>query len=115
ISLADGQLFHTGEGLRFLPDGKGVIMIATAAGKAPRTYIQMLDGSAPRSFGLEGFRGTAVSPDGKFVVGRKGNTFWMVPFAGDETTQGLALGNGRRVMISCKRNIQIVRWRLNVL
>ena len=47
ISLADGQLFHS-QRLRFLPDGKGVIMVAAETGKAPRTYIQMLDGTAPR-------------------------------------------------------------------
>src|SRR6266852_1213987 len=84
MNLADGQLFHT-ENLRFLPDGKGVIMIAAEAGKAPRSYLQMLDGSAPRTLGPEGFRGIAVSPDGKSVVGRKDNAFWVVPFAGDQT------------------------------
>ncbi len=99
MSLADGQLFHTGDGVRFLPDGKGVIIIATAAGKAPRTYIQMLDGSAPRSFGPEGFRGTAVSPDGKSVVGRKDNAFWMVPFAGDQTPQALPFVHADEVVL----------------
>ena len=37
ITLADSQLFHTSN-LRFLPDGKGLILVATEKGKAPRTY-----------------------------------------------------------------------------
>ena len=88
ITLADSQLFHTAN-LRFLPDGKGLIMVATEKGKAPRTYTLMLDGSAPKPFGPEGFRGTLVSPDGNYVLGRKEGAHWMVPFAGDQTPQPL--------------------------
>lgn len=36
VILGDGQLFHTSN-LHFLPDGKGLIMVATEKGKAPRT------------------------------------------------------------------------------
>jgi eukaryotic-like serine/threonine-protein kinase len=86
ITVADGQLFHT-PNLRFLPDGKGVIMVAAETGKAPRTYVLMLDGTAPRAFGPEGFQGTVVSSDGKYVVGRKDNAFWIIPLAGDQTPQ----------------------------
>jgi serine/threonine protein kinase/Tol biopolymer transport system component len=88
MPLADGQLFHN-TNLRFLPDGKGVIMVAADTGKAPRTYVLMLDGSAPRTFGPEGFLGTVVSPDGKYVVGLKDNAFWLIPFAGNQTPQPL--------------------------
>jgi serine/threonine protein kinase/dipeptidyl aminopeptidase/acylaminoacyl peptidase len=89
ITLADSQLFHTSN-LRFLPDGKGVILVATEKGKAPRTYTLMLDGSAPKPFGPEGFRGTLVSPDGNYVLGRKDGALWMIPFAGDRTPQPLS-------------------------
>ena len=89
ITLADGQLFHTAN-LRFLPDGKGLIMVATEKGKAPRTYTLMLDGSAPKPFGPEGFRGTLVSPDSNYVLGRKDGAYWMVPFVGDQTPQPLS-------------------------
>ena len=83
ITLADGQLFHS-QLLNFLPDGKGVIMAAAEPGKAPRTYIQMLDGSPRRTVGPEDFRGVSVSPDGKFVVGRKDQAWWVVPLSGDQ-------------------------------
>jgi serine/threonine protein kinase len=89
ITLADSQLFHTSN-LRFLPDGKGLILVATEKGKAPRTYTLMLDGSAPKPFGPEGFRGTLVSPDSNYVLGRKDGAPWMVPFVGNQTPQPLS-------------------------
>ena len=89
ITLADSQLFHTSN-LRFLPDGKGLIMVATEKGKTPRTYTLMLDGSAPKPFGPEGFRGTLVSPDSNNVLGRKDGAYWMVPFVGNQTPQPLS-------------------------
>jgi len=89
ISLGDGQLFHTANA-RFLPDGKGLLMIAAEKGKAPRTYLQTLDSSPPKPFGPEGFRGTLISPDGKYVLGRKDGANWILPFAGDQTLQPLS-------------------------
>ena len=89
ISLTDGELFHT-QNLHFLPDGKGVIMVATEKGKAPRTYVLMLDGSAPKPFGPEDFRGTLVSPDGASVIGRRGDAPSMIPFTGDQKPQPLS-------------------------
>jgi serine/threonine protein kinase/Tol biopolymer transport system component len=88
VTLADGRLFHS-QFLRFLPDGKGVIMIAAEPGHAPRTYIQMLDGTPPRAFGPEDFRGTRVSPDGKMVFGRKDQAAWLVPMSGEGNGQPL--------------------------
>jgi serine/threonine protein kinase len=88
MALGDGQMFHS-PNLRFLPDGKGVIMIAAETGKAPRTYVQMLDGSAPRAFGPADFRGVLVSPDGKYVLGHQDRTTSLVAFSGDQTPQPL--------------------------
>jgi serine/threonine protein kinase len=88
MPLADGQLFHSNN-LRFLPDGKGVIMVATETGKAPRTYVLMRDGSAPRAFGPDAFQGTLVSPDGKYVLGKINDAYVVLPFAGDQTPQAL--------------------------
>ena len=90
VTLADGQLFHS-QRMSFLPDGKGVIMVAAEPGKSPRTYIQMLDGTAPKAFGPEDFRGVDVSPDGKSVVGRRRNdrTTWVLPMSGNDPGQPL--------------------------
>jgi hypothetical protein len=91
VSLGDGQLFHS-QRMSFLPDGKGVIMIAAEPGKSPRTYIQMLDGTAPKAFGPEDFRGVDVSPDEKSVMGRRRNdrTTWVIPMSGADPGQPLA-------------------------
>jgi len=91
VSLGDGQLFHS-QRMSFLPDGKGVIMIAAEPGKSPRTYIQMLDGTAPKAFGPEDFRGVDVSPDQKSVMGRRRNdrTTWVIPMSGADPGQPLA-------------------------
>jgi Tol biopolymer transport system component len=88
VTLADSQLFHS-QSLRFLPDSKGVIMIAAEAGKAPRTYIQMRDGGAPKALGPETFRGTEVSPDSNSVLGRKDTTAWVLPMSGPGPGQTL--------------------------
>jgi eukaryotic-like serine/threonine-protein kinase len=88
LTLADGQLFHS-QDMHFLPDGKGIIMVAAEAGKPPRTYIQLLDGTAPKALAPEDFRGTAVSPDGKSVLGRKDRVTWIVSMSGAEPGQAL--------------------------
>jgi len=87
VSLADGQLFHLPGRLSFLPDGKGVIVIAAESGKAPRTYIQMLDGSPRRTVGPEDFRGSLISPDGKYVLGRKDQAWGVASVGGDQTVR----------------------------
>ena len=89
ITLGDGQLFHTAN-LQFLPDGKGLIMVATEKGGAPRTYVLRLDGSPPKPFGPEGFRGTLVSPNRNYVLGRRDEAYWILPFAGEQAPQPLS-------------------------
>ncbi len=90
ITLGDGNLFHTSRA-RFLPDGKGLLTIATEPGGRTRTYLQALDSSPPRAFGPEGFTGTFVSPDGKFVLGRKAGASGVVAFAEPNTFQPLPI------------------------
>jgi eukaryotic-like serine/threonine-protein kinase len=89
VSLGDGQLFHTAN-VHFLPDGNELLLVATEKGGAPRTYLLKRDASSPRPFGPEGFRGTLISPDGKYVIGRKDGSYWMVPFTGDQTPRPLS-------------------------
>jgi eukaryotic-like serine/threonine-protein kinase len=88
LTLGDGQLFHTAV-MHFLPNGNGLLEIASEPGKARRTYTVMLDGSAPKPFGPEGFYGTVISPDGRFVAGRKGDVHGLVAFANDQTLEPL--------------------------
>jgi eukaryotic-like serine/threonine-protein kinase len=97
LTLPDGQLFHSAR-LTFLPDGKGVIMVAAEPGKDPRTYIQMLDGGPPKAVGSEHFRGFLVSPDGKSVLGRQNGSSLIIPMSGNGPGQPLpSVGPNERV------------------
>jgi hypothetical protein len=73
-------------------------MVATEKGKTPRTYTLKLDGSAPKPFGPEGFRGILVSPDGNYVLGRKDAAGWVIPFSGDQTLQALSFVHADEVV-----------------
>jgi eukaryotic-like serine/threonine-protein kinase len=88
MTLGDGALFHS-QFAKFTPDGKGIMMVATAAGGAPRTYFQTLDGAPPKAFGPEDFRGVRVSPDGQNVMGRKSGQPWVLPRSGEGQGQAL--------------------------
>ncbi len=89
VTLGDAQLFHTA-GVHFTPDGNELLLVATEKGGAPRTYLLKRDGSAPKPFGPEGFRGTLISPDGSTVIGRKGDSYWMISFSGEQTLRPLS-------------------------
>jgi dipeptidyl aminopeptidase/acylaminoacyl peptidase len=56
----------------WFPDGKQVVVSASAPGHGPRLYVQSIDGGKPRAISAEGIRaglpGIAVSPDGKWVA-----------------------------------------------
>jgi Tol biopolymer transport system component len=90
VTEQDSQFFHT-QRMHFLPDGKGLLMVAAEPGKAPRTYIMMLDGTAPKPVGPESFRGLRVSPDGKWVLGNKDNATWVIPTSGSDPGKALDL------------------------
>jgi len=97
LTLTDGHLFHSAR-LTFLPDGKGVVMIAAEPGKDPRTYLQMLDGSPPKPVGSEHFRGFLVSPDGKSILGRENGSSLIIPMSGTGSGQPVAsVGPNERV------------------
>ena len=53
----------------FFPDGRRILFAAEEKGKAPRSYIQDLDGGPPKPFAEEGMRATLVSPDGRWIAG----------------------------------------------
>jgi len=59
-----------GEGGGWLPDGKRVVFTGREAGHGMRTYIQEIEGGAPRPVTPEGVTGTTVSPDGKFAIAK---------------------------------------------
>jgi WD40 repeat protein len=56
------------ESASWLPDDKQVVFIGCEPGHGWRTYLQDVDGGAPRSLTPEGVTGAFVSPDGRFVA-----------------------------------------------
>ena len=61
----------------FFPDGRRILLVAVDTAGTERSYIQDLDGGAPKPFGDEGLQARLVSPDGREVAGTmsKGGQF----------------------------------------
>src|ERR1035438_9624828 len=54
-------------------------------GHGPRTYVQDIQGGAPRALTPEGIAGSRVTPDGKYVLARDlKRQEWLYPIAGGE-------------------------------
>jgi Tol biopolymer transport system component len=67
----------------WFPDGKQVVFTGREPGRAMRCYVQDIDGGQPRAITPEGVTGTAVSPDGKFIVaGAEGQKKALYPVEG---------------------------------
>lgn len=67
------QIEQYGYGVSWLPDGKSIVFIGKEFGHSQRSYIQNIDGGAPRPVTPDGISGTLVSPDGKLVLAQDPN------------------------------------------
>ncbi len=68
---------------RFFADGKRVVYIAREPKSArPRTYVQILDGGAPRAITDEGVNGILISPDQRWVQVNSPAGLALVPVEG---------------------------------
>jgi Tol biopolymer transport system component len=76
-ALDRGGLAEFGWG-GWLPDGRSVVFSAAPAGGASRIWIQAVPEGKPRPISPEGIRlqglSSPVSPDGRFVIGVRGDT-----------------------------------------
>jgi Tol biopolymer transport system component len=66
--LTNDTLTH--ESARFLPDGQRFVFVGAEPGKAPRTWVQRLDGGAASPVTPEGVLGGLPTPEGTRVVAR---------------------------------------------
>ena len=73
-------------GARWFPDGKRLIVEASAPGRPSRAYVRDLDGGPPRPVTPEATAGARVSPDGKLVaaVDTKRGRWALYPVEGGE-------------------------------
>jgi hypothetical protein len=67
-TLTNDALTH--DAARFLPDGKRFIFMGSEPGKAPRLWVQNLDGGTPRPLTPEGISGMLPTPDGTRAMAR---------------------------------------------
>jgi len=93
---------HTYLGATWMADGKSLLVVATAPGRAPATYIQDIATNAARPVTAEGrytvtFDATSmnVSPDGKYCIVTDGeNHFWKQPLDGRTAVEFNGLSEG---------------------
>jgi Tol biopolymer transport system component len=81
--LSDDKSDHANAA--WLPDSKSVVFTMAESGHKRRTYLLGIDGGTPRALTPEGVVGALISPDGKFLVARDGQSQrWLYPIAGGE-------------------------------
>jgi dipeptidyl aminopeptidase/acylaminoacyl peptidase len=74
IGPGEARRFHlsgfTANYVEWLPDGKGVVLLANEQGHGLRLYAMDLNGGQPRAITPEGLKSSVpvISPDGKFTV-----------------------------------------------
>ncbi len=70
----------------FFPDGRRIAISGNEKGRPWRTFLLDLSGGKPRPLTPEGLNGTAVSPDGKWVLVTEGDTqkWFLFPVEGGE-------------------------------
>lgn len=76
---APGMRYETAE---WFPDGKRILFTGNEPGHAIRTYVQSVEGGAPRPVTAEGVTASKVSPDGQFVVETGGGRYQVARVVG---------------------------------
>jgi Tol biopolymer transport system component/predicted Ser/Thr protein kinase len=99
--LPGGGILHY-HGASFFPDGRRILIAAEERGKAPRTYIQGVDGSPPLPFAEEGMRGWLVSPDGQEIAGTTLEGLQLI-YRADGTGRARSIGGAQPAD-------QLVQW-----
>lgn len=82
VLTQDALAHHTGA---WFPDGNHILFVGSEAGHALRTWIQDVNGGAPRPITPEGIRGTRLSSDGKLLCATdESGVLWIYPVDGSE-------------------------------
>ena len=89
---------HPGTAGQFFADGKRIAYIASERNGRNRTYVQPLDGGAPRAISTESVAGALISPDQKWIAATGPAGAVLVPVDGGATVpiQGMQAGDSIR-------------------
>jgi eukaryotic-like serine/threonine-protein kinase len=90
-----------GLGAAWLPDGENILFIGREKNKGMRCYVQSVKGGPPRAITPEGVTGTAISPDGQFLVGEDDKENKMI-YAVD--------GASSRPAVGLLSDDHVIRW-----
>ena len=99
LSAPQGTNYIAGN---WMPDRKQILVVASAAGHAPATYLQDIASGAAHQITHEGKYAVVthditmnVSPDGQFCLTTDGeNHYWIQPMDGGEPREIKSLGEG---------------------
>jgi len=97
--LTNDALEHTG--VRWVPDGSGLVFVASESNRPPRSYWMDLTGKT-RALTPEGTLGIGVTPDSKYLLALDPQSKrWLYPLAG---------GDPRPFPISLNENDRFVKF-----
>jgi Tol biopolymer transport system component len=95
------QIEQYGYGASWLPNGRSIVFIGKEPGHSQRSYIQDIDGGAPRPVTPDGISGSLVSPDGKLLLSQDSNVKkapLIYPLDGGDPRPIPGLTDGDRVL-----------------
>jgi Tol biopolymer transport system component/tRNA A-37 threonylcarbamoyl transferase component Bud32 len=74
--LPRNQINH--QGAIWMPDGEHILFVGNEPGQSLRTYLQDIHGGAPRPVTPLGVCGTAISPDGKWILAPQSSELYPI-------------------------------------
>jgi serine/threonine protein kinase/Tol biopolymer transport system component len=77
----------------WMPDGEHILFVGNEPGQLLRTYVQDIHGGAPRPVTPLGVCGTAISPDGKWILAHESSEFYPIDGGEPRPIPGLEEGD----------------------
>src|SRR5262245_7180471 len=78
---------------RWFPDGRRIVFQGNEPGRAPRLWVQSVDGGPPRAVTPDNVVGTQVTPDNRFILGRTADRkYFLFPVDGSAALPVPSLG-----------------------
>jgi len=110
-TLERSNIEQYGYGAAWLPDGKSIVFVGKEKGHQTRSYVQNIDGGAPRAVTPEGISGFLVSPDGRLLLGNLSLQLASASAEGHDKRALYPLGGGDRILVpGLEDDDRVIRW-----